>query len=59
MGPILDLGTRLSTIVLLRASDAAVEHLVRTCIPAVSGRLSERLVDLLDGAGTTSRQALV
>jgi hypothetical protein len=37
---------------------AAVEHVVRTCIPAVIGRLIERLVDLLDGAGTTRRQAL-
>jgi hypothetical protein len=37
---------------------AAVEHVVRTCIPAVSGRLIGGLVDLLDGAGTTPRQAL-
>jgi hypothetical protein len=37
---------------------AAVEHVVRTCIPAVIGRLIERLVDLLDGAGTAQRQAL-
>jgi len=37
---------------------AAVEHVVRTCLPAVIGRLIERLVDLLDGAGTTQRQAL-
>jgi hypothetical protein len=27
---------------------AAVEHVVRTCIPAVIGRLIERLVDLLE-----------
>jgi hypothetical protein len=37
---------------------AAVEHVVRTCIPALVTRLSERLVDFLDGAGTTQRQAL-
>jgi hypothetical protein len=37
---------------------AAAEHVVRTCIPAVIGRLIERLVDLLDGAGKTQRQAL-
>ena len=37
---------------------AAVEHVVRTCIPALVTRLSERLVDLLDGAGTAQRQAL-
>jgi hypothetical protein len=37
---------------------AAVEHLLRTCLPAVIGRLIERLVDILNGAGTTQRQAL-
>src|SRR5262245_48382530 len=37
---------------------AAVEHVLRTCMPAVIRRLIERLVDLLDGAGTTQRQAL-
>src|SRR5262249_61077884 len=37
---------------------AAVEHVVRTCIPAVIGRLIGRLADHLDGAGTTQRQAL-
>jgi hypothetical protein len=37
---------------------AAVEHIVRTCIPAVIRRLIVRLVGLLDGAGTTRRQAL-
>ena len=38
---------------------AAVEHVVRACIPAVIGRLIGRLADLLDGAGTTQRQALI
>jgi hypothetical protein len=37
---------------------AAVEHVLRTCIPAVIGRLIGGLVDLLDGAGTTQHQAL-
>jgi hypothetical protein len=37
---------------------AAVEHVLRTCLPAVVGRLIERLVDLLGGEGTTRRQAL-
>jgi hypothetical protein len=37
---------------------AAVEHVVRTCIPAVIRRLIGRLADHLDGAGTTQRQAL-
>src|SRR5262245_44238173 len=37
---------------------AAVEHVVRACIPAVIGRLIGRLADLLDGAGTAQRQAL-
>src|SRR5215831_7939006 len=37
---------------------AAVEHVLRTCIPALIRRLIERLMDLLDGAGTTQRQAL-
>jgi hypothetical protein len=36
---------------------AAFEHVLRTCLPAVVGRLIERLVGLLDGAGTTQRQA--
>src|SRR6516225_1162446 len=37
---------------------AAVEHVLRTCIPTVIGRLIERLVDLLNGDRTTCRQAL-
>jgi hypothetical protein len=37
---------------------AAVEHVLRTCIPAVIGRLIGRLADHLDGAGTIQRQAL-
>jgi hypothetical protein len=37
---------------------AAVEHVVRTCIPAVIGRLIGRLANHLDGAGTTQHQAL-
>ena len=37
---------------------AAVAHVLRTCLPAVVGRLIERLVDLLGGEGTTRRQAL-
>src|SRR5262245_13426902 len=37
---------------------AAVEHVLRACIPAVIGRLIGRLVDLLDGAGTNKRQAI-
>jgi hypothetical protein len=37
---------------------AVVEHVVRTCIPALVARLINRLVDLLDGEGTTRRQAL-
>src|SRR5262249_26148184 len=37
---------------------AAVVHVLRAFIPAVTGRLIERLVDLLDGAGTTRCQAL-
>jgi hypothetical protein len=37
---------------------AAVEHVVRACLPAVIGRLIGRLADHLDGAGTTQHQAL-
>ena len=37
---------------------AAVEHVVRTCLPAVIGRLSERLVGLLNGDSTIQCQAL-
>jgi hypothetical protein len=37
---------------------AAVEHVVRTCIPTVIGRLIGRLADHLDGGGTAQRQAL-
>jgi hypothetical protein len=37
---------------------AAVEHVVRTCIPALITRLIERLMELLGGSGTTQRQAL-
>jgi HEAT repeat protein len=37
---------------------AAVEHVVRTCIPALVARLIDRLVDLLDGDGTARSQAL-
>ena len=37
---------------------AAVEHVVRACIPAVIGRLIGRLADHLDGAGTAQCQAL-
>jgi hypothetical protein len=37
---------------------AAVEHVLRACIPAVIGRLIGRLADHLDGAGTTQHQAL-
>jgi hypothetical protein len=37
---------------------AAVGHVLRTCIPAVIGRLIGRLADHLDGAGTTQRQTL-
>jgi hypothetical protein len=37
---------------------AAVEHVLRACIPAVIGRLIGRLADHLDGAGTTQRPAL-
>jgi hypothetical protein len=37
---------------------AAVEHVVRACIPAVIERLIDRLADHLDGAGTTPRPAL-
>jgi hypothetical protein len=37
---------------------AAVEHVLRTCIPALVTRLIERLVGLLDGTGTTQHQAL-
>src|SRR5262250_2308047 len=37
---------------------AAVEHVLRACIPAVIGRLIGGLVDLLGGAGTTQHQAL-
>jgi hypothetical protein len=36
---------------------ATVEHVLRTCIPALVARLIEKLVDLL-GAGTIPRQAL-
>jgi HEAT repeat protein len=37
---------------------AAVEHVVRTCIPAVVGRLIDRLVGLLGGEGVTRGPAL-
>jgi hypothetical protein len=37
---------------------AAVEHVVRICVPALVARLIDRLVDLLDGAGTARHQAL-
>jgi hypothetical protein len=37
---------------------AAVEHVLRACVPAVIGRLIGGLVDLLGGTGTTQRQAL-
>jgi hypothetical protein len=37
---------------------AAVEHVVRACIPAVIRRLIGRLADHLDGAGTAQHQAL-
>jgi hypothetical protein len=35
-----------------------VEHVLRTCTPALVARRIERLVDLLNGDGTTRRQAL-
>ena len=37
---------------------AAVGHVVRTCLPAVIGRLIGRLADHLDGAGTAQHQTL-
>ena len=37
---------------------AAVEHVMRNRVPALIARLIDRLVDLLDGDGTTRRQAI-
>jgi hypothetical protein len=37
---------------------AAVKHVLRTCLPAVIGRLIGRLADHLEGAGTAQHQAL-